>query len=198
MVRPVPPSDNRTRESSRQNRVGENSVRDGAPRRGAAGGETQRAHRAGRSAAMSLRRMLGRGPLGNAGWFSVCSCGECPERDAKHPPGRSGRSVWLCVAKMRDGDETGHIRSRTRGPSAFTPCRAIRPEIERIGKKNGQIAAILSLGGGQSLATPSFRVFFPTKRRRSGILLQKGATAPQRHDRRRRTPDRPRKRGAPP
>ena len=37
--------------------------------RGAAGGETQRAHRAGRSAEVSLRRMLGHGPLGNAGWF---------------------------------------------------------------------------------------------------------------------------------
>ena len=57
------------------------------------GGETQRAHRAGRSAETSLRRMLGRGPLGNAGWFSVCSCGGCPEPDAKHPLGRSGRSV---------------------------------------------------------------------------------------------------------
>ena len=86
---------------------------------------------------MSLRRMLGRGPLGNAGWFSVCSRGGCPERDAKHTP-RPLRPlcVWLCVAKMRDGDETGgRIRSMARGPSAFTPCRAIRPEIRKNRKE---------------------------------------------------------------
>ena len=77
------------------------------------GGETQRAHRAGRSAETSLRRMLGRGPLGNAEWFSFCSRGGCPERDAKHPLGRSGRSVCgsvlpKCGTGTRRGTHSVH------------------------------------------------------------------------------------------
>ena len=113
------------------------------------GGETQRAHRAGRSAETSLRRMLGRGPLGNAGWFSVCSCGGCPEPDAKHPLGRSGRSVCGSVLpKCGTGTRRGRIRSMTCGPSAFTPCRAIYPEIRKNRKEEWSNSRNPLLGRG--------------------------------------------------
>jgi len=132
------------------------------------GGETQRAHRAGRSAETSLRRMLGRGPLGNAGWFSVCSCGGCPEPDAKHPLGRSGRSVCGSVLpKCGTGTRRGRIRSMTCGPSAFTPCRAIYPEIRKNRKEEWSNSRNPLLGRGTKFGhTPYHHSLQPVNFRR--------------------------------
>ncbi len=77
--------------------LGEYSVRDGAED-GAVGGETQKAHRAGRSAEMSLRRMLGRGPQEKAGEFGRPCAGPGAGRAAhgvlppalRAPPSRRG------------------------------------------------------------------------------------------------------------
>ena len=136
------------------------------------GGETQRAHRAGRSAETSLRRMLGRGPLGNAGWFWRRCAGPGAGRAAHGvlPPalrapslggGRAGRRplglsksvcshglflrrmprarrkasprplrplcVWLCVAKMRDRDETGTHSVHDLWPERVHPMQGNLP-----------------------------------------------------------------------
>ena len=119
--------------------LGEYSVWDGVAD-GAVGGETQRAHRAGRSAETSLRRMLGRGPLGNAGWFSVCSCGGCPERDAKHPQSShwAGNKVWPQPARTR-GART--IRPTSRGRSG------VRTAPRRARMRGGLYRRIMIAGG---------------------------------------------------
>ena len=94
------------------------------------------------------RRFAGCSAVGRWGMrdgFRFVPAADAPSQTQSIP---SAAPAALCVAlccqnagRGRDGD-------------AFGPAGQSTPKSERIGKKNGQTAAILSLGGGQSLATP--------------------------------------------
>ena len=85
------------------------------------------------------RRFAGCSAVGRWGMrdgFRFVPAADAPSQTQSIPSAApAALCVALCCQNAGRGRDGGRIRSMTRGPSAFTPCRAIYPEIRKNRKE---------------------------------------------------------------
>ena len=98
------------------------------------------------------RRFAGCSAVGRWGMrdgFRFVPAADAPSQTQSIPSAApAALCVALCCQNAGRGRDGGRIRSMTRGPSAFTPCRAIYPEIRKNRKEEWSNSRNPLLGRG--------------------------------------------------
>ena len=106
------------------------------------------------------RRFAGCSAVGRWGMrdgFRFVPAADAPSQTQSIPSAApAALCVALCYQNAGRGRDGGRIRSMTRGPSAFTPCRAIYPEIRKNRKEEWSNSRNPLLGRGTKFGHTPF------------------------------------------